>query len=184
MVYLLFGKRDTGSGFGQDLPVLLMSLIRKIIAFFERAAGEPGDTGIAYIRRLQELRTDHFHEVRAVIVAGRTVSAFLIVLVGPADPAYVDFLTGKPMFTGIVIYVPIADTHKNEMVADFFGNGGRIFIESPSDFSKGTALFDHLFDDGALFRGEMFLSSHVSTSLLPGHSKNDYSTETRNTVEF
>jgi len=184
MAYLLFGKRDAGPGLGEKFFIFLLRLVRIIIAFFKGAAGEPGGAGVAYIGRFQELRADHFHEIGAVIVAGGTVSAFLIVLIRLADLAYADLLTGGPVCAGIVINVAIADTHENEMIADLFGNSGRILIESPSDFSKGTALFDHVFDGGALFRGKMFLCSHVSTSLLPGHSKYDYSTETRNNGEF
>ena len=184
MAYLLFGKRDAGSGPGEQFLIFLLCLVRIIIALFKGAAGVSGKAGIANIGRFQELRANHFHEIGTVIVAGRTVSAFLIVLIGPANLAYTDFFTGEPVCTGVVINVSIADTHENEMVADLFGNGGRILIESPSDLSKGTALINHIFNDGALFQGKMFLGSHVSTSLLPGHSKEDYSTETRNNGKF
>jgi len=184
MADLLFGEREAGSGFREQFLIFLLSLIRIIITFFKCAAGVSGRAGIANIGRFQELRADDFFEFGTVIVAGRTVSAFLIVFIGHANPAYVDFLTREPVCTCVVLNVAIADTHNNEMVADLFGNGGRILIESPSDLSKGTALFNHIFNGRALFQGKMFLGSHVSTSLLPGHSKEDYSTETRNNGEF
>jgi len=64
-----------------------------------------------------------------------------------AGGANATFVTLKAEGTGIVIDPHTANTSKDQMGADFFGNGRRIFVECSGDFFKRSSVIKHGFDD-------------------------------------
>jgi hypothetical protein len=145
-------------------------MIGRIIAFFKGTATDPQVAAITYIWRLEEFPAFDFNEIRAVLVAGRAVPAFFIMLIGITCAAHMDLITGESVLAGIVVHVSVSDAGEYKMIADLFGYGGRIFVQSLPNLGERAFFIKHFLDDCTLFKGEMFLISHVSTSLLPGHS--------------
>ena len=109
-----------------------------IIAFLKSASGKTLGTGIAHIWWFQELRTNFFVKLLAILVAGRTVTAFLVITIRIAACTYMFLLAGFAFRAGIKLDITIADFGKAKMLFDFFGYSGRIFSNSITNLSKGT----------------------------------------------
>ena len=112
-----------------------------------------------------------------VLVTGRAVPAFFILLVRITWAAYIRLITSETVFAGVVFHVLVSDPGEYKMIPDLFWYGGRIFVQSLPNLGKRTAFIKHFLDEYTLFEWEMFLISHVSTSYLPGHSTNTISHE-------
>lgn len=81
-----------------------------------------------------------------VLVAGRTVPALFIILIGITGSAYIGLITGESVLAGVVVHVSVSDPGEYKMIPDLFGYGGRIFIQSLRDFGKRAVFIKHFLD--------------------------------------
>ena len=55
-----------------------------------------------------------------VLVAGRTVPALFIILIGITGSAYIGLITGESVLAGVVVHVSVSDPGEYKMIPDLF----------------------------------------------------------------
>ena len=62
---------------------------------------------------------------------------------GKTDAA---LLAGEAKLAGIIVEMPCSRMIFYQTGADLFGNGGRILVQSPGNYTKGSFFLKHTFD--------------------------------------
>jgi hypothetical protein len=131
----LFGKRNTGSGLRETIPVFFVGIYCKIKMLFE-GAGKTILAGIADIRWFEESVTELSMEILAESVAHGATFAELVSAVCMAVRADTALLAGRAERAGVKARIFTACALGYEMGTDLFRNRGRILIKGKPNLCK------------------------------------------------
>ena len=97
--------------------------------FFQRTVIILFSTAVATVGRFGELLTNHRFKIRTECIAHGAAFTSLVFSVGMTDRADTMFVTSKAVGAGIIVEMETSGSLKRQMIAHFFGNGGRVFVQ-------------------------------------------------------